>query len=86
METLSLRVQRHLDNTAELAKWLKARDDIAWVSYLGFEEHPSHQMAKKYLHGFGGVLTFGVKGSLKVIYILFTIINYATNIVCVEIY
>ncbi|KAI9273214.1 Cys/Met metabolism PLP-dependent enzyme-domain-containing protein [Helicostylum pulchrum] len=65
LETLSLRVQRHLDNTFELAKWLKARDDIAWVSYLGFEDHPSHQMAKKYLHGFGGVLTFGVKGSLK---------------------
>lgn len=66
LETLSLRVQRHLDNTLELAKWLKERDDVAWVGYPGLEDHPSHEMAKKYLHGFGAVLTFGVKGSLKV--------------------
>lgn len=66
METLSLRVQRHLDNTLELARWLQARDDVAWVLYPGLEEHPSHELAKKYLHGFGGVLTFGAKGSLKV--------------------
>ncbi|KAG2205098.1 hypothetical protein INT47_002192 [Mucor saturninus] len=65
LETLSLRVQRHLDNTLELARWLQAREDVAWVLYPGLEEHPSHEMAKKYLHGFGGVLTFGVKGSLK---------------------
>lgn len=66
LETLSLRVQRHLDNTLELAEWLAARDDVAWVSYPGLKNHPSHELAKKYLHGFGGVLTFGAKGSLKV--------------------
>ncbi|KAG2227597.1 hypothetical protein INT45_002282 [Circinella minor] len=66
LETLSLRVQRHVDNTLELARWLKARDDVNWVNYLGLEEHPSHKTAQKYLkHGFGGVLTFGAKGSLK---------------------
>lgn len=65
---MSLRVQRHVDNTLELARWLKARDDVSWVSYPGLEDHPYHEAAKKYLkHGFGGVLTFGVKGSLKVI-------------------
>ena len=68
LETLSLRVQRHVDNALELARWLKARDDVNWVNYLGLEEHPSHKTAQKYLkHGFGGVLTFGAKGSLKVI-------------------
>lgn len=67
LETLSLRVQRHLDNTLALAEWLDAREDVAWVSYPGLMNHPSHELAKKYLHGFGGVLTFGVKdGSLKV--------------------
>lgn len=66
METLSLRVQRHVDNALELAKWLQERSDVAWVSYPGLEDHPSHEMAKKYLRGgFGGVLTFGVKGSLN---------------------
>ncbi|KAG0169772.1 Homocysteine synthase [Apophysomyces sp. BC1034] len=66
LETLSLRVQRHVDNALELAKWLQARDDVSWVSYPGLEGHPYHKAAKKYLkHGFGGVLTFGVKGSLK---------------------
>ncbi|KAJ3341832.1 Homocysteine synthase [Gonapodya sp. JEL0774] len=63
VETLSLRGQRHVDNTLALAKWLKARSDVAWVSYAGLEDHPSHALAKKYLsNGFGGVLTFGIKG------------------------
>lgn len=67
LETLSLRVQRHVDNALELARWLKAREEVNWVNYPGLEEHPYHAIAKKYLkHGFGGVLTFGVKGSLKV--------------------
>ncbi|KAF7726531.1 Homocysteine synthase [Apophysomyces ossiformis] len=66
LETLSLRVQRHVDNALELARWLQSRDEVSWVSYPGLEDHPHHQIAKKYLkNGFGGVLTFGVKGSLK---------------------
>ncbi|KAI9027575.1 Cys/Met metabolism PLP-dependent enzyme-domain-containing protein [Phycomyces nitens] len=66
LETLSLRVQRHVDNALELARWLQARDDINWVSYPGLENHAYHTIAKKYLkHGFGGVLTFGAKGSLS---------------------
>ncbi|CAO3666676.1 Homocysteine synthase [Rhizopus azygosporus] len=67
LETLSLRVQRHLENTLALAEWLDARDDVSWVSYPGLKNHPSHELASKYLkHGYGGVLTFGVKGSTKV--------------------
>lgn len=66
LETLSLRVQRHLDNALELAVWLSSRENVTWVSYPGLESHPSHELAKKYLHGFGGVLTFGIRGSLKV--------------------
>ncbi|KAI8639447.1 Cys/Met metabolism PLP-dependent enzyme-domain-containing protein [Parasitella parasitica] len=66
LETLSLRVQRHLDNSLALAEWLDARDDVAWVSYPGLKSHPSHEDAKKYLHGFGGVLAFGVKGDPKI--------------------
>ncbi len=63
LETLSLRVQRHCDNSLGLAKWLKAHPQVTWVSYPGLEEHPSHQRARKYLrNGFGGVLAFGIKG------------------------
>jgi OAH/OAS sulfhydrylase len=63
LETLSLRVQRHVDNALELARWLKTHPDVAWVDYPGLEDNPYHALAKKYLrHGFGGVLTFGVRG------------------------
>lgn len=63
LETLSLRVQRHVDNALALAQWLQTQPQVAWVSYPGLAEHPHHELAKKYLrHGFGGVLTFGVKG------------------------
>lgn len=63
LETLSLRVQRHLDNTLELARWLKAHPQVAWVEYNGLEDSPYHALAKKYLrNGFGAVLNFGIKG------------------------
>ncbi|KAF2084734.1 O-acetylhomoserine ami [Saccharata proteae CBS 121410] len=63
VETLSLRCERHAENTMKLAKWLEANKNVAWVSYPGLESHQSHELAKKYLpRGFGGVLSFGVKG------------------------
>ncbi len=65
LETLSLRVQRHVDNALELALWLRQQPQVAWVSYPGLVDHPYHERAKKYLrHGFGGVLNFGIKGGL----------------------
>lgn len=63
VETLSLRAERHAENALKLAKWLEANKNVAWVSYPGLENHPSHETAKKYLkRGFGGVLSFGIKG------------------------
>ena len=63
LETLSLRVQRSVDNALELAHWLASRPEVSWVSYPGLSDHPYHERAKKYLkNGFGAVLTFGVKG------------------------
>jgi O-acetylhomoserine/O-acetylserine sulfhydrylase len=63
LETLSLRVQRSVDNALELAQWLASRPEVSWVSYPGLPDHPYHERAKKYLkNGFGAVLTFGVKG------------------------
>jgi O-acetylhomoserine/O-acetylserine sulfhydrylase len=64
LETLALRVQRTVDNALELARWLETHPKVEQVSYPGLESHPSHQRAKKYLrHGFGGVLSFTIKGS-----------------------
>lgn len=63
LETLSLRVQRTVDNALELAKWLEAHDQVEQVWYPGLESHACHQLAKKALrHGFGGVLSFTLKG------------------------
>lgn len=64
LETLSLRVQRHVDNALELAKWLEQHPQVEKVNYPGLESSPHHQLAKKYLkNGFGAVLTFDIKGS-----------------------
>ena len=66
LETLSLRVQRHLDNTLELARWLEGHDAVAWVDYPGLESHPYHEKAKEILrNGFGAVLTFGIGGGAE---------------------
>ncbi|NOZ94951.1 MAG: O-acetylhomoserine aminocarboxypropyltransferase/cysteine synthase [Acidobacteria bacterium] len=66
LETLSLRVQRHCDNALELARRLSAHPEVAWVSYPGLANHPSHKRAGRYLrHGFGAVLTFGVRGGAE---------------------
>ena len=66
LETLSLRVQRHNDNATALAEWLAAHSAVEWVSHPSRPDHPSHQIAKKYLqNGFGSVLTFGIRGGLE---------------------
>jgi O-acetylhomoserine/O-acetylserine sulfhydrylase len=63
LETLSLRVQRHVDNALELAKWLDQHPQVEKVNYPGLASSPHHERAKKYLkNGFGAVLTFDIKG------------------------
>ncbi|MEZ5176432.1 MAG: O-acetylhomoserine aminocarboxypropyltransferase/cysteine synthase [Acidimicrobiia bacterium] len=66
VETLSLRVQRHADNSLALARWLTERPEVSWVNYPGLEDHPYHEIAKRVLrNGFGGVLSFGVDGGIE---------------------
>ncbi len=66
LETLSLRVQRSVDNALELAQWLQAHPVVESVNYPGLKDNPHHALAKKYLHnGFGAVLSFRVKGDAK---------------------
>lgn len=64
LETLSLRVQRTVDNALAIAQWLESHPKVQKVNYPGLESSPYHSLAKKYLrHGFGGVLSFEIKGS-----------------------
>ncbi len=64
LETLSLRVQRTVDNALALAQWLEKHQLVESVNYPGLESSPYHKLAKKYLrNGFGGVLSFTLKGT-----------------------
>lgn len=63
LETLSLRVERHVENTLELAQWLEKHPHVEKVNYPGLESSPHYANAKKYLkRGAGAVLSFEIKG------------------------
>ncbi|AFD05517.1 O-acetylhomoserine aminocarboxypropyltransferase/cysteine synthase family protein [Solitalea canadensis] len=63
LETLSLRVQRQVDNALALAEWLESHDQVEYVRYPGLKSSKYHELGKKYLkNGFGGVLSFKIKG------------------------
>jgi len=65
LETLSLRVERHVANAQHLAEWLEAHPLVEFVWYPGLKSSPYHSLATKYLkYGFGGVLQFGIKGDI----------------------
>jgi len=64
LETLSLRVERHIENALNLATWLENHPQVEKVNYPGLASSPYNTLAKKYLkNGFGGVLSFELKGS-----------------------
>src|SRR6478736_8958741 len=66
LETLSLRVQRAVDNALTLAQWLEQHPQVEFVWYPGLKSSPYHELAKKYLpNGAGGVLQFGIKGGIE---------------------
>ncbi|HAD14407.1 MAG TPA: O-acetylhomoserine aminocarboxypropyltransferase, partial [Saprospirales bacterium] len=63
LETLSLRVQRTVDNALALAQWLESRPEVEYVNYPGLASSKYYALAKKYLrNGFGGVLSFKLRG------------------------
>jgi len=66
LETLSLRMERHVENALALAHWLEEHPQVEFVWYPGLESSPYYELAKKYLkNGFGGVLQFGIKGGIE---------------------
>ena len=63
IETLALRVDRIVENTVKIAKYLREHPKVEWVNYAGLPDHPDHVLAQKYLGGKApGLFTFGVKG------------------------
>jgi O-acetylhomoserine (thiol)-lyase len=65
VETLHLRQRQHSENALAVARFLKQHPLVNWVTYPGLPDHPSHELAVKYLKkGFGGLVGFGIKGGL----------------------
>ncbi len=63
LETLHVRLERHVRNALELAQWLEKHPAVTWVNYPGLESHKNHALARRYLKdGFGAILGFGIRG------------------------
>jgi len=63
LETLPLRMQRHMDNTAAMLDFLTGHDAVAWVKHPTLPDHPSHELVKRMLpRGAGSIIVFGLKG------------------------
>jgi len=66
LETLSLRMERHVQNAQAVAEFLESHPRVSWVTYPGLKSHPDYALAQKYLpKGAGAVLGFGIKGGLE---------------------
>jgi O-succinylhomoserine sulfhydrylase len=65
LETLNLRMKAHSTNALALAQWLEQQSTVKRVFYPGLESHPQHQLARKQQAGFGGLLSFELKGGQK---------------------
>ena len=65
LETLPLRLAKHVENAITVAKFLEEHPQVSWVSYPGLASHPDYEKAQKYLpKGAGAIFTFGIKGGL----------------------
>jgi len=66
VETLSLRLDKHVQNTQAVAEFLESHPKVSWVKYPGLKSHPDHELAKKYYpKGPGALLGFGIKGGAE---------------------
>jgi O-acetylhomoserine (thiol)-lyase len=66
VETMALRVERHVENARKVAEFLRNHKQVAWVNYAGFPDSPLYPMAHRYLgRNFCSLLTFGVKGGFE---------------------
>jgi len=67
MKTLHLRVERQQDNAQRIAEFLHEQPQVSVVNYPGLPSHPQHEVARKQMRGFGGMLSFGLDGGLETV-------------------
>ncbi|MBT4239155.1 MAG: aminotransferase class V-fold PLP-dependent enzyme, partial [Oceanospirillaceae bacterium] len=87
MKTLKLRVERHNSNAMAIAHYLQSHPMVDQVNYPGLESHPGHDIAKQQMFGFGGMLSFSVKGGLEAIKLFLPKLQFAhmaANLGCGE--
>lgn len=65
IKTLAIRMEAHQKNAMKVAKFLETHSKVERVVYPGLKSHPQHRIAKKQMHGFGGMITFFLKGDIK---------------------
>ncbi len=65
LKTLALRVERAEQNTHQVAPWLEARPEVAWVRYIGLPSHPQHALASRQMTGYGSMISFELKGGTE---------------------
>ncbi len=63
LQTLPIRMKSHNENAQAIAEWLEKRSEIERIWYPGLKSHPDYELAKKYLSGFGGVITFTLRAN-----------------------
>lgn len=61
IKTLAVRMQRHCENGEKIAHWLRSNPKVGKVFWAGFEDHPNHDIAKKQMRGYGGMMSFTMK-------------------------
>ena len=64
VKTLAIRMQRHCENALELACWLEAQPEVATVRYPGLPSHPQHELARRQMHGYGGMISLDLRADL----------------------
>ncbi len=65
IKTLGLRIERSQTIAMEIARWLEARSEVAWVRYIGLPSHPQHELARRQMRGFGSMISFELKGGVE---------------------
>jgi cystathionine gamma-synthase len=87
MKTLALRIERQNASALTIARWLQMHPIVEQVNYPGLESHPHHEVARRQMRGFGGTLSFSVRGGLAAIKAFLPRLRYAhraANLGCVE--
>jgi len=65
LKTLALRMERHCSNALSLAAWLEQHPKVRLVRYPGLRSHPQHELARRQMHGFGGMITIHLDSDLS---------------------